>query len=506
MLIACGLPILWLLAQLALRPHLWTDAVPDAFRWRLIARTFGFNAIAATLAVLFALPIAVGLAFSRRGRWLWWVVPLPLLVPSLVVTYGWKQAAGLLGADPLPQSIGDVARCILALASWLWPAPAMVIATAFSRVDADLLMHARLDGAVARVLARTMAAPAAIGWLAAMLLALQEFAVFEPTGISVIATETRFVFETGSSIDQSWSMLPADAMSVSQEARMGAVLAVMLPALLLTIGIVLGVGRAIRSLHAGDDAWGVGAADAVRAPPWVAAVGYIEVSLLMGVPIVSMIATHQGRADPLGIFVAYRPQLLGSLGLASCAAIVGAIIVLLGSVDRILRPLVALALASFLIGGQWSAIALIVLFNRPELVWLYDSIALPIIAYTGRFAWIALAAAALTGAGGLRPLREMAAVDGAGSWLTWRRVIVPITWPLLVGAVLLIFTLSLTEVPATTLLQPANTLVPMLMTWAHSLNYDAMIDASLLLVTIVATIGVAVVGLVRLAAGMTKTR
>lgn len=507
--VACGLPLAWLAVQLVARPGLWGDAIPDSFRAWLIVRTFAFNALAATLAMAFALPIALTLAFGGRcTRWLWWLLPVPLLVPSLVITYGWKQAVGLAGIDPLPQSFADVARCIVALASWLWPVPAMAVAFALARLDGNLLMQATLDGAVGRTVARVLAAPVMLGWSAAMLLALQEFAVFEPTGISVIATEVRFVFETGASLDQSWSMLPdgTDGAGPTQDARMGAALAVMLPAIGLMLLLAGVAWRTIRSLDGSAGEWGERAGRIVRLPRWVSLLASIEALVLIGLPIAAMALTRQGAFRPWKVLDEYRPQLLGSIGLGALAGACGVACVVLASVGRPSRKMIGVALASFLIGGQWAAIALIVLFNRPWLLALYDSYLMPTIAYVGRFVWIALIAAAATWSPGVRPLRELAATDGAGPWATWRSVILPIAWPLLAGACLLIFTLSMTEVPATTLLQPANTLVPMLMTWAHILNYDAMIDASLLLCLVVMTAGAAVVGLVRLSIRMTKSQ
>src|SRR5690606_24177635 len=117
-------------------------------------------------------PVAAVLGLSRAGwtRLLWVILPVPLLLPSLVLTYGWTQAHGLLGDIPMPQSPGDVARCVIALASWVWPVPALVVAVALRQVDANLLLSARLDGAAGRILVRLAAGPVVVGWLAAMLL------------------------------------------------------------------------------------------------------------------------------------------------------------------------------------------------------------------------------------------------------------------------------------------------------------------------------------------------
>lgn len=500
-LVCCGLPIAWLFVQLATHPHVFADAIPDRFRWGLIARTFGYNAIAALLAMFIALPVGMAIAFGRGwlSKSLAAFICVPLLMPSLVMTYGWKQVYAVLGYDPMPQSGADVIRCIVALASWIWPVPAMALAFALRRIDPNLVQQARMDGAEERLLLRFAAGPLVLGFLVAMLLSLQEFAIFEPSGISVISTEVRVVFETGSSLDQSWSILPddPDGHGPSQEARTGAALAVMLPTLLGTAVFAITCWRWANHLGDGLD-WQ--AADerrnVARAPGFVVA-GYLLPLIIVGAPIVAMVHSMRTTFDPIRITNEYWPQIKGSSTLALWSASVGIVLLVAGSVARTSSKAITLALAGFLIGGQWISIALIVVFNRPWLWWLYDSKAMPILAYAARFSWIPLCAAAMTWTPGTRWLRDLAATDGADRWTTFRHVIAPLAWPLLLAGAVLMFTLSLTEVPATTLLQPAGTLVPMLMTWAHILNYDAMIEASLLLASVVLVSGVGVAWMVR---------
>jgi ABC-type Fe3+ transport system permease subunit len=509
--VCCGLPLAWLVVQLATHPHVIADAVPDRFRWWLIARTFGFNAMAAILATLIAIPVGLAISIGRGlgSRLLGIVVCVPLLMPSLVMTYGWKQVYAVFGYDPMPQSAADVLRCVVALASWIWPVPAMTLAFALRRIDPDLLQQARLEGVEGRMLVRLAAGPVVLGFLAAMLLSLQEFAVFEPSGISVIATEVRAVFETGSSLDLGWSILAdrADGAGPSQEERTGAALAVMLPTLVATIVFAALCWRWTTRLgdgidwHATDDRH-----RCVRLPGASVWLGYALALLAVGSPIIAMVRSMRTTFNPIRIANEYWPQIVGSTTLAILAASVGVLLLVIASIARVSTRAIWLALAAFLVGGQWIAIALIVVFNRdvPGFVYLYDSKAMPVIAYVARFAWIPLCAAAMTWTPGTRWLRDLAATDGAGRWTTWRYVVAPLAWPLLAGAAILMFTLSLTEVPATTLLQPAGTLVPMLMTWAHILNYDAMIEASLLLAIVVLMSGVGVAWLVRTGARWMK--
>src|SRR5262249_2657337 len=94
-------------------------------------------------------------------------------------------------------------------------------------------------------------------------LATQEFAVYEPTGISVVATEVRMVFDTGamSTADMPITVtgyLQGGKLSPDQAGRAAAAVATALPLLAITVLLAIvaawGAGRA-----SGADAVSVGA-------------------------------------------------------------------------------------------------------------------------------------------------------------------------------------------------------------------------------------------------------
>src|ERR1019366_6098985 len=145
--------------------------------------------------------------------------------------------------------------------------------------------------------------------------------------------------------------------------------------------------------------------------------------------------------------------------------------------------LIALAGATFLVGGQLLAIALIRIYNRLWLDWAYNAWPVPVIAYVGRFGWLSLAAGRGPGPRPWQELRDMSSIDGASTFRTALSIIWPLAWPTLLAGSLLVGALSLTEVPATVLLFPQNpqVLTPMLMTWVHMARFDPMIQASLLM-------------------------
>lgn len=510
----CLLPIAWLITQLAANPTTWSELYLDRFRVALLARTILYNVSVGLLATLMALPAAWVLG---RGRgWiaagLWFFLPITLLMPSLVIAYGWKQLLRLVDLDFPPAGFWDVIRCIVSLATWLWPVPAMILGLALRRSDAQVQQQALLDGILKRVMLRQVAGPVVASICIVSMLAMQEFAVFEPTGISVVATEVRMVFETGAysspdnPITQQLGFASAPRLQdaaaaglADQRARAAAAVATSAPmlAIVLSLGLAAWIGS--RRLTA---------AEHVEAGPWPAALdaprgatllAWGTLAVALGAPLVALVLSLKRAFDPLRLWEEFSPQMLGSLLVAAVAGAVACIIGF-GCVPRRSRGLLGAAILSFLIGGQILAIALIRVYNRPWLSWVYNGVPIVVMAYIGRFGWIMLSAAAGTWTGPWKQLRELSAIDGAGSWQTARYVIWPLIWPLLGAAAMFVLVLSLSEVPATVLLSPQRPqmLVPMLMTWVHMLRYDAMIEASLLIAALVVVLGAAALALGRL--------
>ncbi|MEO6435406.1 MAG: hypothetical protein ABIP55_06545, partial [Tepidisphaeraceae bacterium] len=204
-LLCCGLPLAWLLWQIVSNPGVLVEAVPDVFRLHLLGRTILYNSGVAVLAMAMGVPVGLVLGRGRGvvAKLLWIALPVSLLLPSLTYAYGWAQFFRLIGAHPDPAGPGDVMRCIWSLATWLWPIPAAAVGIALRRLDVQLQLQALLDGALWRLTFRGVAGPLLASGAICAVLAMQEFAVYEPTGISVVATEVRMVFETGafSSLD-----------------------------------------------------------------------------------------------------------------------------------------------------------------------------------------------------------------------------------------------------------------------------------------------------------------
>jgi ABC-type Fe3+ transport system permease subunit len=484
-----------------------------SFRAQLLARTIGYNGLAAIIATLMGIPAAFVLGRGRGwlARVLWVLLPAALLMPSLSYAYGWSQLARLcrptlrpLGITFVPGGTADTIRCIWSLAAWLWAVPAGLMGLALRRMDTNVQQQALLDGAPLRVTLRQLLPAIIASWAVVTVLATQEFAVYEPTGISVIATEVRMVFDTGavSSADNLIAgpvIQGTGAASPDQPARAAAAVATAMPLLVLTV------------LLAGIVAWAasrMSAAEAIAFGQWPrildASRGSVVLTLMLvvmnlGVPVFALIKALVHPLSPWQIWLEFEPQVTGAVIVACIAATVAAIAGF-SAAGRWTRGLLILGGASFLLGGQLLAIADIRIYNRPGLIWAYDNFPVPVFAYVGRFGWLALAASWGTWSRPWRELRDMAATDGAGTWRTALSVVWPLAWPTLLAGGLLVGALSMTEVPATVLIFPQNpqVLTPQLMTWVHMAQYDPMIEASLLLMAVVLLPALGAVGLAAL--------
>lgn len=546
-LVCCALPLGWMAVQLtriAAEGGGANSLLPTGFQLQLLGRTLAYSVLAALLGTLLAIPAGLVLGRGRGllAKGLWLLLPATLLLPSITYAYGWSQFLRLLDLTPEFGSTADVLRCVWTLAAWLWALPAGVIGLALRRVDVNLQQQALLDGALARITARQLAGPAAAAMACVAVLAGQEFAVYEPTGISVVATEVRQVFETGAfassdnpitatfvggagSAPDGEIATPRSEIGNDQDARAGAAVGTALP--LLVVVSLLGwlAARAVGRVSAAEDV-DVGPSPRVLEPGTLTkllAIGVLGVTLVL--PAAAMVASLHVRRDIRTIWTQFSPQASGSIALAGCAAAVAAGVAFLAAVRRP-RGAMVLSLAAFLAGGQLLAIALIRLYNRPA-PWplglakfgggggggradafdlIYNGIPIVVMAYLARFGWIALLAAGVTRSRPWRQVRELADLDGATSATAARHVIWPLAWPVLVASALLVGVLSLTEVPATVLISPLRPqpLVPMLMGWVHMLRYDNMIEGSLLLMGMAFAVSVVAAGLIALGARVAR--
>ncbi|MCY2952391.1 MAG: hypothetical protein NTU53_10485 [Planctomycetota bacterium] len=425
--VCCALPLGWMAWQVVSRPEVLAGVKWSGFQWGLLGRTVLYNGAVAVVATGLGLPaaIVVGRGSGWASRIIVLVLPLALLVPSIVYTYGWMQVFRMMGVNFDPAGGADVLRCVWVLAAWLWALPAAVVGMSLRLSDSQVQQQAMLDGALWRVTLRQMAGPIVASMAMVMVLAMQEFVVYERSGISVVATEIRTVFETGS-VGLSSSAItgvtggPSRAGLEQAERAAGAV-ATALPLLVIVAGLSLLAMWNVKG--SGGENGGVGGWPKVLNAGAGATVAAGAIVLLtLAAPTVAMVVSMKRPISPVHSWAVLGPQVSGSVLIGFLTAVAGVGIAMLACV-RPGRWLVGVALVSFLVGGELLAIADIRIYNRSD-PWPINSL--------------------------------------CGSEVPATVLLSP---------------------------QRPQMLIPMLMTWVHNLRYDDMLEGSLLLMGVVFVLG-----------------
>ena len=261
----------------------------------------------AVVATFLALPMAFVIGRGRGwcAKLLQAATPTLLFMPFLSFEYGWLQCIRLLqpvyrplGLSIEPGGLPDIIRCIWILAAWLWVVPAYVVGLSLQQLDPAIQECALLDGVAIRMTLRQLWGPIVAAVAVVTILATQEFAVYEPTGVNVVATEVRMVFSTGA-----FSSLPdlshqGQPAPLTQSERAAACMATAAPLLLATLLLAgLGVGTARRlwvqeNLHVG------GWSPRLDAPRWILWLAFVVLIVCVGCPVFSLCASM--RSMPPG--------------------------------------------------------------------------------------------------------------------------------------------------------------------------------------------------------------
>jgi ABC-type Fe3+ transport system permease subunit len=510
------MPLAWLMLCVVRQPWAVVYGLSNSHALMLFCKTVFLALSSAAIACALAIVPAFAIAGSTAQHRVFWRVLLwvPLLLPTHVLGYGWGEWLVRLGQVPYPQGVLDHLRCVLILSTWVWPVPCAVMVMTLNHLERDLIDQARLDGAVRRIIARRLF-PSMLGGLAlATLLTVQEFAVFEMTGISVLATELRMIFETGRFSDASnpISLLQGGVSSgaglaADQMTRVARSIGAASPVLIGTIFFVL-IGQ--QFIYKQRDTFEDISSVAHITWPGQRSIAWLIVLISLAMPISGLIISLPRGWRGVQIIADVSPQLQTSFILAASVAGVCFVLACASAIiphrvisRRWLPGVLGVCLLSFLVGGQFIAIALLRLFSDDP-VWLGDLSPLRLIldtdvavvmAHVARFGWIALLAGVSTHAGAYRLLRQQAAIDGATGWQSFVYIIFPRAGRMLVGAAICCGTLSLTETAAATLLTP-NSIIPMMMTWVHRQQYGPMIELSLVVVILVVIASIVIQGLV----------
>ncbi len=439
-------------------------------------RTAAVNSLAVGLSVaLLATSLGAGAALltertSVAGRrWLRLGVLLPILIPPFVSALSWARAYGpggllddLVGVS-LPGLFGPFGVVVVISVNAMPLAYVLTVAALRTRVDRALELAARISGASAPTVARTVTvpllAPAVVGAAAlAFVMGINAFGIPALLG-------------TPASFDTVTTRIYQDlALSARPEAFSRAVLlatGLVATALVFVVAaewLLAGVGRGSPSAGpAGPSPAPRRAGRLATIAVWagiasttlVPLIALILVALTKGVGLAPVpgnwtLANFSEALD--GRFVGALGRSLGLAGAAATAGVVlgAAVAALRGRWGRLAGVAVLLG---FAVPGSTLAVAVLLGYGRA----LRDTLLIIFIAYVAKL-WAVGHRAVAGSADGVPPDLVLAArSSGAGSWTAARTVLVPLLRPALAGAWVLVFLLAFHELTMSSLLYGPGT-------------------------------------------------
>ena len=449
---------------------------------------------------------------AGRRRWLRMGMLLPILIPPFVSALGWAEAYGpagllddLLGID-LPGLFGPFG-VVLVISINTMPLAYLVVAAGLaSRSEPDLERAARVSGATALEAFRTVTLPllrpslVSAGGLA-FVVAVNSFGVPALLG-------TPGGFET-----MTTRIYRNLALSADPEAFLG-VLA--LAAALVAITFVA---------VAASDAWswlggavlrtgapgGIPAAGIRSRVPAIGLAGYVVAT--SAVPFAALVLRALTRAVGLtpipsnwtfdnfseaftGAGGAFGNSLLLAVSAAFLAVILGGMVAALGRGRR--GWLGSLPVLTFAVPGSALAVAVLLAYG-PN---LRDSLLLILIAYLAKF-W-ALGHRPI--AGSLQNLANdttrAARSSGAGPFTTLRTVVIPLLWPAIAAAWLLVFLFAFHELTMSALLYgPGSETLAVLILNLRQIGDVTVTAAMAVMLTLVVLAAGALLGVARRSGG-----
>jgi iron(III) transport system permease protein len=444
-------PVVWMLARLGADD---LSTVVDARTMQLLLRTLALGGGAATLALAVGVPFGFLVARTELpgASVLRTFGVLPLLIPPLILAMTLTATTGMRGGLAI----------VLVLGLGTFPLVAMYAARALERIDARAQDAARLAGGLAAVvrIELALALPsAACAACFAFALAINDFAV--PDYVSSLGTKFAVyadeVFASWRS-DKDTGRAVAAALPI-----VGLTLLVLLPTLQLARRAPLvslgGDFRRAAPLPLGAWKW----------PALAFAVAALAASVVL--PLGRLV--WEAGGGPRGFSGANlaaafaraleltRENLQASLffAVAAAAGTLPLALVLghaLARASRWQRSATLLVLVPIAVPAILFGIGSIGVWNHAATAAVYDSGAMAVLLFIGRFAPFAVLATASATAMLDPRLEEAARLAGAGPVRRLRSIVAPALAPGLLGAAVLVFVMALRELDAAILVPAAN--------------------------------------------------
>jgi iron(III) transport system permease protein len=442
----------------------WRDTI-EAGLFDVLVRSVALAAFVAIGTILIAVPWAFLVVRSDLpGRRIWGLLgALPLVIPSYVGAFALVGAFGPrgmlqgllepLGVERLPELYGFVGAVVV-LVLFTYPYVLLLVTASWRRADASLERAARGLGRSRWGAFRTATLPqlrASIvaGALLSALYALGDFGV---VSILRVDTFTRQIY------------LRYNALFDREGAAiLGLVLCV------VTFGVLVLERRVLRGDRRGSRARLAARDDAepVRLGRWrwpalafVSTVTLFALVVPLGVLTIwlASLGADAGWGDRLADAASATMGSLVASGLGALVATLLAVpvaLLLVRAPGRLSSTIETVVYSGYALPGLVAALGLTYLATRTAF-WLYQTLALLVIAYVIRFLPQAVGASR-SALEGINPSVEAAARGmGAGTWSVLRTITLPLAGPGVLAGAMLVFLTAMKELPATLVLRPTG--------------------------------------------------
>ncbi|UCD27845.1 MAG: iron ABC transporter permease [Planctomycetota bacterium] len=452
-------PLLGMVSASLNRGSIPTETVAVPSSGILLVRSLTLSAVATLGAIILGLLPAAVLGASGRRRWpvLMGLTLAPLLIPPQVYAYAWGLAlapngflGGLLPTGASSMWAGGAVRAGVISAGWLWPIVTLIVSAGWRTTGQAVYSLAILDTTPTRAFVRAVVPSLRPYLIAAACLVfavtLLEYAIPHLTLSRVYATELMVLVDVGAPTGQIMDM---------------AVQPIAIVMVLIALAAWSIQGVADWQPFEVDDrpgriSFGYGT--------WT---GSILIWLIsVGIPVLVMATSLRDLGAWREGFVLFARQWSVSLFVSSITALVtvalavGTITLRRATDRRWVRTGTQLGAFLVLLSAMMPpaalGIGLVVAYNRPGIAgnlythtpWIW------ILSLAARYGAIAVLIVWLAVGRRVIVTVDQARTDGAGSLDVLTYVLLPIIWPSLLAAGLIVVVLSLFEVVVTQLVGP----------------------------------------------------
>jgi iron(III) transport system permease protein len=436
-------------------------------RLGLLARGVWVALLAAALAQVLGAALAMGLLAGGRGRiagFCMWVALFVLLTPPYLYAYAWSLpllpsgiSVAAAQSTPWPAWVTQQGRAVGCLAAWLSPLAAILISIGWRTSGAPAYRMALLDAAAPSALFRA-AVPVIWPWIAASALATGTLALTEYsvchlcqvlTWNTEVLAEAQLLQRPGRALLLAWPLVLLCLLLIAalwllrrplgahreQLAHMTGLRGELERAIVRTPAAVVGatvaaivlflpwllLAASVRDFRALAETWRVYPNEWPGGLVYAAAAGVLSLLVALGVDaLLAMPRGARGVATDLRRTVGWLIMIAATIGATAPPALVG------DAIKAAYADVPAIA-------NDWPIVA---------------------VATTARFALIAIVALRAAGSLSDPDLRACAAIDGASAWSYLLRIRWRLCAVTLAAAGVAVAVLSLTEIPATLLVQP----------------------------------------------------